>query len=62
MLTVYNVTGEQVRQFAGYSEAGMMEVVWDGRNDRQAQVASGIYMYRLTARDFSATRKMVLLK
>jgi hypothetical protein len=41
---------------------------WDGRNNFGERVASGVYFYHLTANefsatnDFSATRKMLILK
>jgi len=41
---------------------GEQIVSWDGTNDAGAHVASGVYFYRLTANEFSATREMILLK
>ena len=35
---------------------------WDGKNELGESVASDIYVYTLTAGDFSATRKMCILK
>ena len=35
---------------------------WDGKNDIGESVASGVYFYTLSAGDFSATRKMLILK
>ncbi|MCX6836123.1 MAG: T9SS type A sorting domain-containing protein, partial [candidate division Zixibacteria bacterium] len=55
-LNIYNVTGQLVQNFSGVS-TGSDEVVWDASNN-----ASGIYFYKLTAGDFSATKKAVLLK
>ena len=43
-------------------KAGRKAVYWDGRNGVGEPVASGIYFYTLTANDFSATRKMLILK
>ena len=56
-LTIYNVTGQKVAEFAGTEEAGIHEVKWDASVN-----ASGIYFYKLNAGDFSDTKKMVLLK
>lgn len=38
------------------------DVLWDGSNDRGAWVASGVYACRLTAGNYHALRKMVLLR
>ncbi|RKX29780.1 MAG: hypothetical protein DRP47_00805 [Candidatus Zixiibacteriota bacterium] len=56
-LTIYNINGQEVERFAGTAEAGVFEVEWDASN-----VGSGVYFYRLEAGDFSATKKMVLVK
>jgi hypothetical protein len=56
-LTIYNVTGRKVATFAGSAEAGLMSVDWNA--DAQA---SGVYFYELNSGDFTATRKMVLMK
>ena len=56
-LTVYNITGQVVATFEGTADAGVVEVEWDASN-----LASGVYFYRLTAGEFTATKKAVLLK
>ncbi|MFH1861441.1 MAG: T9SS type A sorting domain-containing protein, partial [bacterium] len=57
-LVVYDVTGALVAILLdGYRVADSYEVVFDGSN-----LASGVYIYRLMAGDFTATGKMVLLK
>ncbi len=35
---------------------------WDGRNHFGEKVATGVYFYTLTAGDFSATRRMLIMK
>ncbi len=67
-LTIYSVNGEVVRdidvghQTAAKYDSRSKAIYWDGRNRFGEQVASGIYFYSLSAGDFSATRKMVILK
>ncbi len=56
-ISIYNITGQTVDQFNGYGEAGTISVVWDA-----SRHASGVYFYRAQAGDYSATKKMVLLK
>ncbi len=57
-LSVYNLLGQQVETLVdGPMGAGLQQITWDA-----GQYASGMYFYRLTTDDFSATRKMVLLK
>ena len=65
---IYAATGNVVRTLAlGHQDAGEYKnrgqaAYWDGRNDFGETVASGLYFYTLTAGDFSATRKMLILK
>ena len=62
-LQVYNLLGMLVATpFDGVAKAGLNEIVWDGRNSHGATVASGIYFYRLTADNYTETKKMTLLK
>jgi len=59
---IYNIAGQKIRQYAGRSDAGLVEVIWDATDYNGNRVASGIYLYRATAGNFTATRKMVLMK
>ena len=67
-LTIYAGTGEVVRRLVlGHQAAGLYQsrsraAYWDGRNALGEPVASGIYFYTLTVGDFTATRKMLILK
>lgn len=66
--TIYAIDGKVVRTLAfGHQPAGFYQsrsraAYWDGRNNAGERVASGVYFYTLTARDFSATRKMLIRK
>ena len=67
-LTIYAANGQVVRRLAlEHQPAGMYQnrsraAYWDGRNTVGEPVASGIYFYTLRADDFTATRKMFILK
>jgi hypothetical protein len=63
-LNIYDVTGRRVRALMnGIRQAsGRYPVSWDGRDDHGRAVAPGIYLYRLEAGPFTASRRMVLLK
>ena len=45
-----------------YMEAGIHTVTWQGTTSDGKLAASGIYLYRITAGNFTQTRKMMLLK
>ena len=62
-LTIYNVLGQKVRTLVnGFLEAKVHTVRWDGRNDRGMQVPSGMYFYRLKAKGFIKTNRMLLIR
>ena len=67
-LHIYSVNGTLVRTLAlGHQPAGMYQsraraAYWDGRNALGEPVASGLYFYTFTAGDFTATRRMLILK
>ncbi len=61
-ISVFNIAGQLIREFTGYTEAGSVEVIWDGTDSNGQKVASGIYLYKAVAGDFVAARKMILMK
>ena len=67
-LTIYDMDGQVIRRLGvGHQAAGMYRsrsraVYWDGRNQFGESIASGLYFYTLTADEFSATRRMLILK
>ncbi len=62
-LRVYNVAGQLVKTLVDEEKSsGEYEVTWNGRNENNQEVASGIYFYKLKVSEFVETKKMVLLK
>ena len=62
-LTVYNIRGQKVVTLMDeLKDAGSYLVNWDGITTGGTKVSSGVYFYRIQAGEFSAVRKMVVLK
>jgi hypothetical protein len=62
-LKIYDAAGRLVCTLVEEDRrAGRFEEVWNGTDNRGGQVASGVYFYRLTAKDFVESKKMILLR
>ena len=67
-ITIYNMRGLVVRhlplghKLAGFYTSRSRAAHWDGRNVVGEKVAAGMYFYTLKAGDFSATRKLLIVK
>jgi hypothetical protein len=62
-LAIFDVQGKLVRTLVSDRQTpSNCRVTWGGTDNRDVSVASGVYFYRLTAGEFVATRKMVLLR
>lgn len=62
-LTVYDVTGRQVRSLVDeWTGGGPHEIEWDGRRDDGRRVSPGLYYYVLEAPEGRAVRKMTLVR
>jgi len=62
-IDIYSINGQLVRSLVngGYS-VGNHQTVWNGRDNLGRTVGSGVYFYRMTTSEYTATRKMLLLK
>ena len=67
-LEIYDATGGLVRRIdVGFKPPAVYEsrasaIYWDGRNESGEAVGSGLYFYKMSAGDYSATRKMLIIK
>ncbi|HMB90680.1 MAG TPA: T9SS type A sorting domain-containing protein [Rhodothermales bacterium] len=62
-LEVFDILGRKVVTLMENTlAAGRHTVIWDSKNQTGMTVSSGVYLYRLTAGSYVATRRMVLLK
>ena len=68
VIKIYDAQGNLVRildlgqQESGFYHSRERAAYWNGRNDAGEQGSSGIYYYHFQAGDYSATRKMLILK
>ena len=56
-LSIYNLLGQRVKVFNGNAGPGFINLDWDA-----SRFASGIYLYILTAGEYTASKKLVVLK
>jgi len=62
-LKVYNLRGQLVKTLSSaVLPAGMHQIQWNGKDDTERSVASGIYFYRLETKELVQTKKMILAK
>ncbi|MDP2301562.1 MAG: choice-of-anchor D domain-containing protein [Ignavibacteria bacterium] len=60
---VYNLLGQVVADLhSGNAQAGTYNLNWDGKDNSGNFVSSGNYIYRITAADFTQSKKMLFLK
>ena len=62
-LIVHNLLGQEVVRLVDQTHApGRYNVTWNGRNTVGLGVASGVYVYRMTAGDYTESKRMTLVK
>lgn len=62
-LKVYNINGQEVATLVNeQKKAGKYEIVFDAKSALGSSLASGVYLYRVKAGNFSETKKMIVLK
>lgn len=62
-IEIYNLKGQKVKTlFSGIAEKSVGQLSWNGRDDNDNPVGSGVYYYRLNASGSTKTAKMLLIK
>ena len=60
VIEIFNIKGEKIRTFNCQNQ---MPITWDGTDNYQNQVSSGVYLYRIKSVDIvSETNRMLLIK
>jgi predicted outer membrane repeat protein len=66
-INIYNIKGQRIRSFiiknsSRKNRDKINQVIWDGRNENDSKVSSGIYLIRLKSNNEIATKKIMLIK
>lgn len=62
-LSVFDITGRKIKTLMHETQpAGEHSILWDGSNNSDQQVGSGIYIYRLKANDSVQSKKLALIR
>jgi len=62
-INIYDILGTKVKSLLSERlNSGLHNISWNGKNDYDSQLSSGIYLYRIVFRDKIQTGKVVLQK
>jgi len=62
-VTIFNSRGQMVKTLVnGVMSAGIHNVVWNGMDNNNRSLGSGIYFYRMETKNYSETKKAILIK
>jgi len=62
-INVYNLMGQKIiTLFDGHKNSGLHRVSWNGRNELGELIPSGIYLYQLTTREKTISKKMTIMR
>jgi len=62
-IDIYNLMGQRVRTLVSKAhQPGRYSIQWNATNDMGAAVASGMYIYKIHAKDFTSVKKLLLMK
>jgi hypothetical protein len=62
-IDIVDVSGRKVRTLISENKAiGEYHVIWNGLDNEDSPISSGVYFYRMTTEGFTKTRKLLLLR
>lgn len=63
-IIIYNLKGQKVKTFSNQqiNRSADHKITWNGNDENQKPVASGIYLYKFNAGNFKVTKKMLLIR
>ncbi len=62
-INIYNMKGQLVKTLMNeHLEAAYHSAVWNGKDNSNKMVSSGIYFYKMRSGNYTSTKKMILMK
>jgi len=62
-INIYNMKGQLVKTLVNKQlDAAYYDIVWNGKDNSDKSVSSGIYFYKMKSNNYTATKKMILMK
>lgn len=62
-MNIYDLNGKLIKRLLGeYFLLGEHQVIWDGTNESNHKMASGVYLYQILVNNGVGVRRMVLLR
>ncbi|RLC50906.1 MAG: hypothetical protein DRZ79_03650 [Candidatus Cloacimonadota bacterium] len=62
-IEIYNLKGQKVKTLTNRDfNVGSHTISWNGTNENDVSVTSGVYLYKMNADDFTTTQKIVVIK
>ena len=61
-LSIYDLNGKLIKVINNYKDRGLNELRWNGRNEMDQEISSGIYLYILNADGKTSSNKLIFLK
>ena len=63
LVEIYSVTGQRVKTLVNQNiDAGFHKIMWNGTNDAGVGLASGMYIYKISANNFTNVKKLIFMK
>ena len=62
-IDIFNIKGQKVKSLVNTKmNGGRHSVVWNGTDDNETSVGTGVYLYRLKAGEYQSVKRMMLIK
>ncbi|OQX56612.1 MAG: hypothetical protein B5M53_00645, partial [Candidatus Cloacimonas sp. 4484_209] len=62
-LVIYDISGKQIKNLIqGKKETGFHTAKWNGCDNNNQKLATGVYFTRLVAGDFTSVKKVILVR